>query len=238
MKKILLLGLFVLFLSGCDVEYNLVVDDMNDKIYNEKILINSESYELIQSAYDNVWPTNAYNDGMFNSESPEKIPGVEYYNVNSYKKNNHFFIDYRYQFPSGKFSKSNGVNSAFNQFSKKYNPDLNITTIDSGVFNYEKFSQLDNLKITVQINNVVKKHNASIANENEYIWNFSNEELKTARITLSYEGGGTPNVKDPIEEEVSKDNRFMIALIVIGLFIIFIIGAIILNVKKKNQIGR
>ena len=86
MKKILLI-IFILFMaSGCKAEYNLTIDDIEKFTYEETGYLTANNKEEFLGLYDSIWPTTAYMDSDYNSESPDKIPGTEYYEVESYQE--------------------------------------------------------------------------------------------------------------------------------------------------------
>ena len=97
MKKIFLLSL-IFILTGCSIDYNLTLDE---ELATENIKINSQDFY--------TFPTPAYNNVQGSSETDEKIPGVEYYDMN-------FNTDYStasYKFPLNNFKSSRAVNTCY-----------------------------------------------------------------------------------------------------------------------------
>ncbi len=232
MKKIVLLCLFCVFLSGCSAEYYLIIDDQEQHIYDESGIISSFDIDSISSAYQSEWPTNAYITDEYFSESPERIPGVSYYEVQSYY-DQQYHIKYSYSFPSDRFSFSSGVRSAFPNFTKNYNPNTNITTLDTGVFEANKFSNLEQLVIHVKVLNQVIDHNATSIDGNVYTWILNSNNFSTLRLLLRYEGGGTPITVE--EEEMSQEDFFFPVLIVLFFFLIFLVLVFVYNYKQRNH---
>ena len=233
MKKIFLLVLFSILLTGCSAEYNLVIDDQDTHIYEENGIISSYDLNSISSVYQNEWPTNAYRTDEYFSESPEKIPGVEYYDVQSYF-DSQYHVKYSYSFPSERFENSSGVSSGFYEFEKKYDPTTNITTLDTGIFSYEKFPNLESLTIRVTVFNEVISHNATHVNGNVYTWVMDASNFSTTRIMLSYVGGGTPIFNESDLEE-KEESPFLIVIVILGMSLVFLIGVFCYNYKQRNH---
>ena len=231
MKKIILFCFFCIFFSGCSAEYYLTIDDQERHIYDENGIISSFDFESISSIYQNEWPTNAYVTDEYFSESPVKIPGVEYYNVQSYS-DFQYHVKYSYSFPSDKFSNAYGVLTAFPEFSKEYNPNNNVTTLDTGAFSFHKFSNLEKLAIHITVHNKVVNHNATSVSGNVYTWVLDSTNFDSSRLVLSYEGGGTPFVEK--KEDVEEESLFLV-WILLFVFLIFLLVVFVYNYKKRNQ---
>ena len=217
MKKILLI-IFILFMaSGCKAEYNLTIDDIEKFTYEETGYLIANNKEEFLGLYDSIWPTTAYMDSDYNSESPDKIPGTEYYEVESYQEKDEYKMKYHYVFPSNRFAESNGVRTGFYDFSLTKNETENTTTLDSGKFNYEKFPGLEELKINITINNQVFVHNADSVNGNTYTWIINPNNFETARILLSYQNNQI------VETNNNENKNFIITTLVFLLFMVAIL---------------
>ncbi len=221
MKKIILIITIVFLSCGCTAEYNLTIDDLNHLTYDEYFLIESIDKEEIESEYNNVFPSNAYDDEDFFSETTEKIDGVSYYEVEKYYDNK-YYIKYHFTFPSNRFDHSVGVKTAFYNFTKKYNEETNTTTLDTGSFDANKFPNLEELIVHVTINNNVVSHNADEVDGNIYTWYIT--DFENARLLLSYENS----------TEDKKDHT-LLALGIVIVFIICLFTFIIIVNKRKKQ---
>ena len=220
MKKCFLGVVLVFLLSGCTAEYNLTIDDINEMTYDESFQIKSSNLNEISAAYNNATPTNAYDDEDFFSESNEKIPGVSYYEVNSYKKNNIYYVDYHFKFPSNRFDHAAGLKTGFYDFTKTYNEDDKTITLDTGYFDASKFPNLEKLTINVKVLNEVVSHNADEVIGNTYQWTIT--DFENARLVLTYK-----------EEEKSETKNQ--SVIIITVFVWMVLLVIFIVVIKKIQ---
>lgn len=220
MKKCFLGVVLVFLLSGCTAEYNLTIDDINEMTYDESFQIKSSNLNEISAAYNNATPTNAYDDEDFFSESNEKIPGVSYYEVNSYKKNNIYYVDYHFKFPSNRFDHAAGLKTGFYDFTKTYNEDDKTITLDTGYFDASKFPNLEKLTINVKVLNEVVSHNADEVIGNTYQWTIT--DFENARLVLTYK-----------EEEKSETKNQSVIIITVFVCMVFLV--IFIVVIKKIQ---
>jgi len=222
MKKFILVLVVFFLLTGCTAEYNLTIDDLNEFTYEENGTITSDNLEEIESIYDSIWPSNAYMDAEFSSENPEKIDGVDYYEVKSYYDGK-YHVNYQFTFPSNLFSKSSGVYSGFPKFTKTYDETKNTTTLDSHDFSYKKFRDLEKLTVHITVYNKVLSHNATSVDGDTYTWIFQKKDFEKARMILQYENA-------PIE---SKDNtHFLVGTIV---FLSLMVMCIVYVIRKKHM---
>ena len=220
MKKCFLGVVLVFLFSGCTAEYNLTIDDINEMTYDESFQIKSSNLNEISAAYNNATPTNAYDDEDFFSESNEKIPGVSYYEVNSYKKNNIYYVDYHFKFPSNRFDHAAGLKTGFYDFTKTYNEDDKTITLDTGYFDASKFPNLEKLTINVKVLNEVVSHNADEVIGNTYQWTIT--DFENARLVLTYK-----------EEEKSETKNQSVIIITVFVCMVFLV--IFIVVIKKIQ---
>lgn len=220
MKKCFLGVVLVFLLSGCTAEYNLTIDDINEMTYDESFQIKSSNLNEISAAYNNATPTNAYDDEDFFSESNEKIPGVSYYEVNSYKKNNIYYVDYHFTFPSNRFDHAAGLKTGFYDFTKTYNEDDKTITLDTGYIDASKFPDLEKLTINVKVLNEVVSHNADEVIGNTYQWTIT--DFENARLVLTYK-----------EEEKSETKNQSVIIITVFVCMVFLV--IFIVVIKKIQ---
>ena len=225
MKKIVGI-VFLLFLTcGCQANYSLNIDEVEKLVYNERLDVMSNTYNEVEYFYESDWPLNAYDDEVYSSESNEKIPGVSYYQI---EKNNTspYHISYSFQFPSNRFSHSNGIRVGFPQFKIFQSDDSKTVTLDTGLFQLEKFPYLEELNVDVQVNKKVVSHNADEVMDNHYIWHLTKDDLKTKTFQLTY-------LLQEDTEDWINNHQALIILAAFGLFAVILAILIIIKNHKK-----
>lgn len=209
MKKLILLVISLVILGGCTVEYNatLTKDDVI-----ENVLINGTEYNV---------PTTAYIDDQGASETNEKIPGVEYYDI----VNSNNSVKFKYTFPYDKYHLSRAVNYCYDNVTIneiKENSYFLYTSIKNACLNY--YEDLEEIEINLNISSDFKvtKNNADMVNNNTYTWVINRNNYNNKSIELYY---------DLIEKD-NKENRFNL-LIIFASFIV--LGAILTFIVKRGK---
>lgn len=234
MKKILIL-ICVLLLTGCSVDYNLVITDKQE--VREKFTVAIDNTSILER-YDTI-------DEFLNyyTEYYPEIKGFEYYNIKGKKQNNNVTIlKVNSKYNSLKeYTKSKGYISMFSnalvETQGKYTTfkssenfylkKLKSDTLMEGDIYYDEF------KINIKFYNKVVSHNADIVDEknNIYTWIVTKDNAKdTVEFKTSGEKRYDVIIKDYIE------NNIVATSIVGGLVLILIIGGIAFYINyRKNQ---
>ncbi len=232
MKKMILLGFMIFTLSGCSCEYSLVIDD---DFYHEKAIVSSQDLSEIQSVYESEWPENAYINEPYNSEAPSKIEGVSYYDVKS-SYDGAYHVQFQFDYPRARFDDASGVRSAFPKFSVIHNTQDHTITLDSGSFQYQKFSGFTEAIIHVTVMEEVTNHNASSVLKNVYTWKITPENQETVRLLLTFR----EKYEEVLEEENPQPSKpdisqTTVVLIILGIFTLFILGVLVYNYQKQHH---
>lgn len=242
MKKIILLFIMIFLLTGCNVEYTLTINENN--IYeNINIIAETEVENTRISSY--LKPVEAYINSPLNSESLEKLPGVEYYEMNKSNNNELYTLNLNYNFPYEEFKKGNIINSSVSVL--KIIEEDGIYQINSGA----------NIKAVGEntINNLIIKFilddkyetvysNADYTLNNEFIWYINKDNYKANPITFSYQEKGTnqdednkPNISEkPTDIPNEKvDNTNTIILVICSFLAFILVLSLVIKIGKKYQ---
>lgn len=211
MKKILIIIISILFLSGCTATYEVNIKD--DKII-EKLTLIENDVTLFDKKNDTGWTLRETFDSLVNHENEfSKDP----YDVKSLNTNDTLGIQY-----TSSSAKSILNSSILNQcyINPKVTTIDGIVTIDTGTnFKcYEYYDNLDTIKIVFKTNHEVVSTNSTQKDGNSYIWNFTKDSNKN--IKISY-----------YESEIQKSIN--ISFIIITISIIVILGIIIYLISRK-----
>lgn len=217
-KKILVLAIFMLFITGCTVTYDLNIED--SKIY-EKVNLNVDS--TFKSRISELSKIKQYNHLSGSNTT--------YYNFSSTESDSGVKLSYDYQYGFENFEESRALSecfSAFNVLNDYEKETFRITT--SNKFNCLNYNDefVDNVIINIRTNHEVIDHNADKVKDGVYTW-----EIKSSKLDKPIDFTIDRNTKDTTVEDTIKN--FGIILMVIGIVSgIGLIVFIFLKIKSKN----
>lgn len=236
MKKILLLILLLTLTTGCDVEYNLTIDDFYTeevKFYYDSDFDNSNPYYILAYIYSSD-----------NSELTEKVEGEIYYDNFSGLN----YEGYRFQFTEDEFLDSNILNTCYSIYTTEENGVMKINTNNiNSCFSF--YSNLDNITIKItDVNNEIIYSNAQSVLGNIYVWNFNSDDRYDSYIEIqigeeitdteedeSSDNYSTYTENNNLTSEEELVNEYGIYIIVGTLAVFFAVIFSIVYIKTKNN---
>ncbi len=232
LKKFVILILFTVIFTGCDVEYNLTID--NKKRVIEEVTFLEDNSNMLKYA-------GSVDEFLYEREQ-ENFIGTDYkyervyddnqsgLNVkNSYNSVEQYINSkiYTRLFESAKIIDDNKFYS-FSTFGDYYRNAVFSTPLEA-VYRYN----IDQIKVNIKFYNVVNSHNADEVDEknNVYTW-----YLKSSDLTKKIEF----NLSDKVRSDIMLQNtlfRNKTAIIISSLIIIVLIIVIIRfnNIRKQNN---
>lgn len=213
MKKIIYIIITLLFLSGCSATYNL---EIRDNVLKEKISIEDKNLKYFK---ENKF--YAIMDGASNFVEYSKKTKDNKVNFIS----NYSFADY---------SKATVLKTCFSAYSIIEEDDYYILSTSKGIkcaFEEDRVL-LDDLKIVIKTNHVVKESNANSksSNKHEYVWKFNKDNYDTSNIYIKI-------YKD--KYVFNYNNEFTILVsIICGIVLTILIATFIIvrKVKKASKV--
>lgn len=232
LEKIVMLILFTILFTGCNVEYNLTID--NKKRVIEEVTFLEDNNNMLKYA-------SSVDEFLYNREQ-ENFINTDYkyervYNDDQsglHVKNSYSNVE---QYVNSKiytrlFESANIVNDSkfysFSTFGDYYRNAVFSTPLEA-VYRYN----IDQIKVNIKFYNVVNSHNADEVDEknNVYTW-----YLKSSDLTKKIEF----NLSDKVRSDIMLQNTLLknkvaiiISLLVILVLIIFIIK--FNNIRKQNN---
>lgn len=238
MKKILILLVLVVVMTGCSADVNL---SLTDDSISEIISIYDNDYSHYRS-YVPVYDADIISD----VEPDISKPGIKYYNRNLV--NNTLIYSYDYKFDD--YFKSRSLNSAFSSFgSYREDNKLFLYTEKRRIGLFDTYYKLDNIRINIKSSRKVLESNADSVNGDIYTWNFNKDTENNIYLVLddpkpespkpkpkpSVKPNPKPDKKPAKKEEkgfmsfVKKHLDYIIFLAIIAVCSFFIIIAIKLS---------
>ncbi|MCI8778028.1 MAG: hypothetical protein HFI86_05365 [Bacilli bacterium] len=232
LQKISILILLTIIFTGCDVEYNLTID--NKKRVIEEVTFLEDNSNMLKYAgsideflYDreqeSFYDTNYVYERVYNDNQS----GLNVKNSYSSIKN---YVDsklYKSLFESANIIEDKKFYS-FSTFGDYYRNNVFSTPLEA-VYRYK----IDKITVNIKFYNIVNSHNADKVDEenNIYTW-----YLKSSDLTKKIEFNLSDKVRSDImiQSALSKNKvAIIISLIVITILIITIIK--FNNVRKQNN---
>lgn len=264
MKKIILLIVCVLTLSGCSVEYNLTIDDS----FNENILvftndlnnldINHEEYynKSYRALFRDMLNTSVmsyFNDENFDPYGSAIQPNVKYYNKKLINNGSIYGINYDFDFDYNNFYRSSAIKSCFNEINISKYQDIYTLKTNNKCKLFDTYPLLDNIKIIINTNFDIIYNNADFSSDGIYTWVIDRNNYSNKSINISFDTV-TDNLDDfnpeddneiPDDENESPDvnsddldNQQSKNHILIILLVVslFFVGLIIIVVVKRKKL--
>lgn len=217
MKRIIVVLIFLLLLTGCTIDYNLVIDKDSIKetitgtAYKEEYEVREEDSGLnLFYTYinDDINPL-IFGDGLYTKDINEIDNGINYKYDFIYKNN---------------YDKSKIINSCFENSNVK-ETDTYYSIELSGEF-YCLYS--DKININVISNYVVLENNAKEVNGNKYSWVI--DDSSNVNIFL--------NISKEIKYEEPSKTKFISTFQLVGLIIFVVLTGITYFLYRKKNSGK
>lgn len=225
--KLIFVVCLIIFITGCEVNYNL---EFKDNILEENIdiiLSEEESTEENKEKMKYSLENEAF--------SISKQTVHEQYITNFKEEKNKFIGKLNYSYTVDNFADSNLINQCYDSFSF-VRVDSGYSLVTSDIFECVVFSYLpvDKYNITITSDYLVNDHNADFVDGNKYTWviksNGDVEIEKPIKIIFSDETKST-QLKDKMRENSST----ILIIVLGGLFLIISVIYVIYYIKNKRN---
>lgn len=254
-KKIIILLISLFLLTGCTVNYELLIvnNNITESIYvsNNNIILNQNILSTIKDDYG-VYYNIEYNGDPPHCDSEECVNEVEpVYNYNSFSASAVYYGFDNYQ-------RSKVIDDFFGNFKVSQNntvyfltatPNTNLQSVLNDV-NYIK-APVDEIVINIVIPNKVIENNADQVNGNTYTWIY-NKDTANKVLTISYDtsvsfsnnNSGDSDLESGIDidnNNNNSDNNLNIKddginyFLVIGTLVVVILISVFIYFKMKKN---
>lgn len=219
MKKKLILLTLIVFLTGCDVKYNLTIDEHTFDEDIKFLVPTTTEYQNLVSRMANLNQV-AYSDA--NSQNKQ------YYDLTVGEENNQLSLDYKYSYKRNDLDRSSAINQCyFDKTIEKTSEYIKISTANEFNCLYRNESQvIDQVEINITTKLEVEENNADKVSNNTYTWYVNNSNYQDKSIQMM--------IKMP-RESIFQNSYFQIIALVGFVAIVSLLVAIIVNIKKKKN---
>lgn len=223
MKKNIIIGLLILiFLSGCDITY-----DLNIKNKTIKENISFRYYPGSQSSMSNSITSGSkvsdedkilylINNNIYALTNNDK----KIYSKKIEEFGNHKFINLIFNYKLKEYSNAYYMTNCVEKY------DISFKKNKYKLHAYGKFKCLygDKLVVRIKTNNKVIKNNADYIDNNKYIWEITSENKDNIDINID------------MKKKIKLSNYYKIGgFLIFGIITIFGIMFIIVKLKRKNR---
>lgn len=219
MKKIIVCCFILIFLTGCDVEYNLEFKDGN---FKEEIMFILENNEENKASVNEL--LNGEHYAIFNDNIQKK------YEKELITQKNTVRVKFRADYLFEQYRKAMLFNKCYNLYGLQSDDEYYyISTVGSFECMEYDYVPVDDVKIKFSTNHKVKEHNADYIEDNYYIWNINSDNANNKPINIVLD-------KYDIEKEVKEEVNVSLVLAIIGGIILVIVLGIRLIGISRNRI--
>lgn len=236
-KRIFILITLLFFVTGCNCEYNLVIDG---NVYKEEITLNAENSEEI-TTFNNNWqvPINIdeYNIDTDPSGKVSIIGDIYKHNLSGNR------LIFTNDFTKNEYSKSTAVLNCYDKFTVSNFNDSIIISSSSNITCFDNYPNLNSIKINVKVDKPVTSNNADNINGNIYTWIINKgDSSKPINLVLdnstddAKHGSSTAgnNSTGNINSEKTNKNDYTM-YIFLGVLLIIMLLAYFLYNNMKNK---
>ena len=241
MKKIYLLLIALVFLTGCSATYNLKLDGnhISENIYTSVSSdeLNKEYYgETIDSKmehiYNHPYPLryNDYTPGY----SDDEVPQYGQYSIISYdynSNNSSKILNAIGNFTFEDFEYSTAVNMCYDYVLVKREGYESSIYTSSVAKCFENYDYLDEVTINITLENTVTETNADMVDGNVYTWKINRDNYSSKSIEIVFQTN-SQNVDE--EQSIFSNNQALILIIVVA-SILILAGLVYLYLSLRNK---
>lgn len=229
--KILILIIIMFLISGCTAEVNIEID--RNKINESTNITVYENVvypkEVLRTSFRNYIPIYA-DDVIVDTLPDQAYPDIIYYQKKETDLGNGYLFNYSYNFNIDEYKEARTIKDSFKSYNVSFNnreETLRLSTDNEGIIYFNDYPQLEEVRINIKTDYLVKEHNADRIDDDTYTWIFTKDSKKSINMLIDMSDAATTNV-------LRLDrNEEIIILSVIG--IIFIICLFLIFKNKKNN---
>lgn len=229
MKKFLLIICLVFLMTGCDVNYNITIDE---DIFDENIVL---SFSKSNTSYDDI---SFYPDNKIPVYPTEK--DKKFYNSKIVENTDSYDLIYSYKHDFYSLKNSYFINNCYHNMSITESDDRIV--IDSGedfaCFIGDDGLRADSLKINVTTKLKVISNNADTVNGNTYTWIINENNYLAKKVSLILEKNDDFSLSDIVlqnDEQASASSMTGIIVIIIVIVSILIYLFVRHKLRKNND---
>ena len=226
MKKLILIICLMFLVTGCDVTYNLTIEDENT--FDENIVL---SFSKSTTRYNDI---SFYPDNKIPVYPTEK--DKKFYNSKIVENANSYDLIYSYKHDFYSLKNSYFINNCYRDMSITENDNQIIINSgeDFACFIGDDGLRADSLNINITTKLKVLSNNADTVNGNTYTWIINENNYLAKNVFLKLEKNNSSVLSDLRDDVIQKNSATSIITVIVVLIII-VICLIYLFVREKRN---
>lgn len=227
--KYLILVLLIFIMCGCTTEVNFDISDNKIKESVDIIFYQNALYpkKVIKTSFRNYIPIYA-KDLIVDTIPDEPLNNINYYKKRETDLGNGYKFNYSYNFNINEYKEARTIKNAFISYDVSYNEDDNIISVftdNEELLYFKDYPELEEVKINIKTNYLVKEENADSINDNIYTWVFKKDEVKSINLVID---------TSKVINNINYTNITIIGFVMVVIVFIFLL--LIFKNKKNNKI--
>lgn len=232
MKKIVLIVIMMMMLTGCTATYEVNIDGEN---ITEKITVDGKTIKdsIKQIILTNPLPASTKTASYWGTDSSFRIepgmmkkqPGVSYYDIRKSEDN----LIFTGKFDLKNYEESRFVNMAYNGINVNNYYEYQSYYAFDGIKVFNEYPELTNVTVKITVNQKVLETDADKVEGNTYYWNLTKDNSdKTVYIKLQ-------GIELEKQEKNTKLNKYTVYILFGALIILGVAGVYIYKKRQSNN---
>lgn len=227
-SKCLILVFLIFMMCGCTAEVNLDISDNKiresvDITFYQNVLYPKD---IIKTSFRNYIPVYAKNL-IVDTMPDEPLEGIDYYTKKETDLGNGYKFNYSYDFNINEYKEARTVKDGFRSYNITFNQDDHTISLfaEGTLLYFNEYPELEEVKINIKTDYLVKENNADNVKDNTYTWVFKKDDVKSINMLID---------TSDVVKNVDNTNIIIIASILIVIGFIFLL--LLLKNKRNNKI--
>ena len=227
-SKCLILVFLIFMMCGCTTEVNLDISDNKIKESVDITFYQNVLYpkDIIKTSFRNYIPVYAKNL-IVDTMPDEPLEGIDYYTKKETDLGNGYKFNYSYDFNINEYKEARTVKDGFRSYNISFNQDDHTISLfaEGTLLYFNEYPELEEVKINIKTDCLVKENNADDVKDNTYTWVFKKDDVKSINMLID---------TSDVVKNVDNTNIIIIASILIVIGFIFLL--LLLKNKRNNKI--
>lgn len=227
-SKCLILVFLIFMMCGCTAEVNLDISDNKIKESVDITFYQNVLYpkDIIKTSFRNYIPVYAKNL-IVDTMPDEPLEGIDYYTKKETDLGNGYKFNYSYDFNINEYKEARTVKDGFRSYNITFNQDDHTISLfaEGTLLYFNEYPELEEVKINIKTDYLVKENNADNVKDNTYTWVFKKDDVKSINMLID---------TSDVVKNVDNTNIIIIAYLLIVIGFIFLL--LLLKNKRNNKI--